>query len=73
MSETEPLPPLKQLHPDSALNAGKLAFFDRLATGVLLESLVPGRDQGCLKTRRDGTILDGHHRILHSETPRHRR
>lgn len=63
MSETEPLPPLKQLHPDSALNAGKLAFFDRLATGVLLESLVPGRDQGCLKTRRDGTILDGHHRI----------
>lgn len=63
MSETDPLPPLKRLHPDSSLNLGKLASFDRLATDVLLDSLAPGRDKGCLKTRRDGTILDGHHRI----------
>jgi len=35
---------------------------DHLSTEELLASLVPGQD-GCLKTRRDGTILDGHHRI----------
>jgi len=29
---------------------------------VLLASLALG-EEGCLKTRRDGTILDGHHRI----------
>ena len=26
-------------------------------------SLMPGRDEGCLKTREDGTILDGHHHV----------
>ena len=55
-------PPLKPLHPDSSLNAAKLAKFDRLSTEVLLASLVLGED-GCLKTRPDGTILDGHHRV----------
>jgi hypothetical protein len=34
----------------------------RLSTEVLLATLVPG-EKGCLKTRPDGTILDGHHRI----------
>jgi hypothetical protein len=34
----------------------------RLSTEVLLATLVPG-ETGCLKTRPDGTILDGHHRI----------
>jgi hypothetical protein len=57
-------PPLKPLHPDSSLNAAKLAKFDRLSTEVLLASLVPGPEEGCLKTRPDGTILDGHHRIF---------
>lgn len=57
------LPPLKPLHPDSSLNEVKLAMFDRLSTEVILMSLAPGRDEGCLKTREDGTILDGHHRI----------
>jgi hypothetical protein len=45
------------------LNTGKLASFDRLATEALIASLDPSQDKGCLKTRRDGTILDGHHRI----------
>lgn len=63
MADSEQFPPLKPLHPDNTLNPVKLAEFDRLSTEVLLASLVPGRDPGCLKTRRDGTILDGHHRI----------
>lgn len=57
-------PPLKPLHPDSSLNAAKLAKFSRLSTEVLLASLEPGTEEGCLKTRPDGTILDGHHRIF---------
>ena len=45
------------------MNEGKLAFFERLQTEVLITSLAPSLNEGCLKTRRDGTILDGHHRI----------
>jgi hypothetical protein len=63
MADSEQFPPLKPIHPDDSLNAVKLAKFDRLSTEVLLASLVPGLDRGCLKTRPDGTILDGHHRI----------
>jgi len=33
-----------------------------LDTDVLKHSLLPGQ-KDCLKTRPDGTILDGHHRI----------
>jgi hypothetical protein len=62
MVDSSKFPPLKPLHPDSSLNAGKLAKMARLSTEELLASLVPGRPD-CLKTRRDGTILDGHHRI----------
>jgi hypothetical protein len=54
--------PLKPLHLESSLNAGKLTKFERFSTDVLLASLVPGLE-GSLKTRPDGTILDGHHRI----------
>ncbi|MFZ0815164.1 MAG: hypothetical protein WAM78_06575 [Candidatus Sulfotelmatobacter sp.] len=62
MVELPQYPPLKSLHPDSSLNAGKLAKMEQLSTEALLASLGPGlRD--CLKTRPDGTILDGHHRI----------
>jgi len=50
------------LHLDSSLNPAKLAQMERLSTEALLASLLPGL-QGCLKTRPDGTILDGHHRI----------
>lgn len=55
-------PPLKSLHPESSLNPGKLAKMERLSTEDLLASLVPGL-KDCLKTRPEGTILDGHHRI----------
>lgn len=62
MADSPRFPPLKPLHPDSSLNTVKLAIFDRLSNRVLLASLAPG-GEGCLKTRPDGTILDGHHRI----------
>ena len=62
MMELPPYPPLKSLHLDSSLNPAKLAQMERLSTETLRESLLPGL-QGCLKTRPDGTILDGHHRI----------
>lgn len=62
MSDSKQFPPLKSLHSESALNAAKLRNFDRLTTEVLLASLALDQ-QGCLKTRPDGTILDGHHRI----------
>jgi len=63
MVDSKPFPPLKTLHRDSSLNPAKLALMGRLATEELLASLLPGQ-KGCLKTREDGTILDGHHRIL---------
>lgn len=62
MADATQSPPLKPLHPNSSLNAAKLAKMERLSTEDLVASLIPGQD-GCLKTRRDGTILDGHHRI----------
>lgn len=55
-------PPLKPLHSDTSLNPVKLEQMERLSTETLLASLLPGL-AGCLKTRPDGTILDGHHRI----------
>ena len=62
MVEQKHSPPLKPLHPDSSLNAAKLAKYDLVSTEVLLASLAL-EGKGCLKTRPDGTILDGHHRI----------
>jgi hypothetical protein len=56
------VPPLKPLHLESDLDAGKLAKMNRLSTEVLLASLLPG-EEGCLKIRPEGTILDGNHRI----------
>jgi len=55
-------PPLKPLHPDNSLNTVKIAQLEWLSTEALLASLLPGQ-KGCLKTRPEGTILDGHHRI----------
>jgi hypothetical protein len=54
------MPPLKSLH--AALVVSKLIQLDRLTTSELLLTLKPGNPH-CLKTRPDGTILDGHHRI----------
>ncbi len=55
-------PRLKPLHADAHLVRSKLALFERLTTEVLLQSLAPGSEH-CLKTRPDGTMLDGHHRV----------
>jgi archaellum component FlaG (FlaF/FlaG flagellin family) len=56
------VPNLKFLHTESTLNRAKLEQFRRLATSELKISLAPGQ-QGSLKVRLDGTVLDGHHRI----------
>jgi hypothetical protein len=62
MSRPHPYPPLKPLHPEASLSPAKLVKIESLGTDVLKHSLIPGH-QDCLKTRPDGTILDGHHRI----------
>jgi hypothetical protein len=55
-------PPLKPLHPESSLSEVKLAIFEKLSTEKLIQSLAPGQEHS-LKTRPDGTMLDGHHRV----------
>jgi hypothetical protein len=62
MSDPPPYPPLIVLHPASSLSAAKLVEVRRLAAEVLIASLLPGQ-KACLETRRDGTILERHHRI----------
>ncbi len=54
--------PLKPLHPDESLSPAKLAKYGKAATRYLIDSLRPGQ-QGSLKVRPDGTVVDGHHRI----------
>jgi len=54
--------PLKYLHPDESLSKPKLMLLEKLTTEHILVTLRPGR-KDCLKTRLDGTVLDGHHRI----------
>ena len=56
------LPPLKPLHADASLSPAKLAKYGKGTTQQLIDSLRPGQE-GALKARPDGTILDGHHRI----------
>jgi len=57
------LPPaLRFLHLESSLNSVKLDQLRRLSSELLKSSLLPGQ-RDCLKTRPDGTVLDGHHRI----------
>ena len=58
----EPPIPLIPLHPDEQLILGKLTQYQKLSTEVLILSLTPGRP-GSLKTRTDGTVVDGHHRL----------
>jgi hypothetical protein len=55
-------PPLRFLHLKSSLNSVKLDQFRRLSSDALKSSLLPGQ-RDSLKTRPDGTVLDGHHRI----------
>jgi hypothetical protein len=62
MQDDQSKPPLKALHSSGILSQQKLEKFRRVETPDLVESLrvdLPGS----LKTRPDGTILDGHHRI----------
>jgi len=54
--------PLKPLHPESSLSPAKLNQVSRVPTEILVHSLLPGQKDS-LKTRPDGTIVDGHHRI----------
>jgi hypothetical protein len=56
------LPPLKPLHPDSSPSRAKLEQYDKASTQRLIDSLRPGQE-GALKVRPDGTVVDGHHRI----------
>ena len=58
---TQPL--LRLLHPDASLSRVKLDQFRRLSTDELIRSLALG-SPGALKARPDGTVLDGHHRIV---------
>jgi hypothetical protein len=55
-------PPLKPLHADSSLIPLKLDKYGKLSDQELIDSLKPGQ-QGSLKVRLDGTIVDGNHRI----------
>lgn len=52
-------PPLKELH---LVVPAKIAILEKVSTELLLDTLAPG-SASCLKTRADGTILDGHHRV----------
>ena len=56
------IPKLKPLHSVEALSPVKLAQINIISTEQLIDSLRPGQAH-CLKTRPDGTILDGNHRI----------
>ena len=56
-------PPLKLLHRDSSLSRPKIEQFRRLSTPELLDTLRPGQP-GSLKARPDGTVIDGHHRLI---------
>jgi hypothetical protein len=55
-------PPLKPLHAETSLIQSKLDYFSRLSTDDLKLSLQVGATNS-LKTRHDGSMLDGHHRI----------
>jgi len=54
--------PLTPLHSEGSLSRPKLAGFRKLTTDELIDSLRPGKP-GALKTRPDGTIMEGHHRV----------
>jgi hypothetical protein len=58
---SEPL--LRFLHSEAILSQVKLELFRRMASPELVESLRPGR-AGALRTRADGTVLEGHHRLV---------
>ena len=56
-------PPLRFLHSEVILSKVKLERIRTVGTAELMESLRPGQP-GALKTRPDGTVLEGHHRLV---------
>ena len=56
-------PPLRFLHSEATLSQVKLGQFRMVATTELIESLRPGQ-AGALRVRTDGTVLEGHHRLV---------
>ena len=56
------LPPLSPLHSARSLSQPRISVFEKLSTERLKQTLLPGQEHS-LKTRPDGTILDGHHRV----------
>lgn len=56
-------PTLKPLHSEGTIVESKLELFRKLRSEELINSLTPDQ-AGCLKTRPDGTMIDGHHRIV---------
>ena len=56
-------PPLKLLHDDSLLSRPKIDQYSKLSTQEMIDSLRPGQP-GSLKARPDGTVIDGHHRLI---------
>ncbi len=56
-------PPLRLLHAEATMSQAKLERFRALATAALIESLRPGQTGGLI-TRPDGTVLEGHHRLV---------
>lgn len=56
-------PPLQFLHTEDRLIRLKLEYLEKLTTEQIIDSLSPGRE-GALKTRPDGTVIDGHHRLF---------
>jgi len=55
--------PLKSLHSEDAFSQPKLATFRKFSTEDLIGSLCPG-EEGALKVKPNGTIMDGHHRVF---------
>ncbi len=55
-------PPLKLLYSEAVLIKLKLEYFRTISTDELIKSLKP-ETTNALKTRSDGTIMDGNHRI----------
>jgi hypothetical protein len=56
-------PPLRFLHSADSLSQVKVDQLRKQSTADLVESLRPGQS-GALKTRDDGTVLEGHHRLI---------
>lgn len=57
------MPKRTPLHPPSSLSKAKLQAMRKSSTERILKSLEPGQPNA-LKVRKDGVIMEGHHRIV---------